>query len=269
MSIGFLDDGTAVSLPCEQVNEALATPGGFDGSTSALPMHEPANGSHRHAPVSETAREVLAEPRRAPAARHPRQRDHRGDAGPAPGCPRQVRRYGAASLRLTERMLITARRTPVHSLEVNGARSRAGRRFPTPIAFLDGVIDQFADAIGRLLGDARATTRRRRTPSNDRKSGDEQRESAASAAVGARAPPAAATHCCSSAASRGWPRKYAAVAAARRVGAEARRHRPRCRLLYDRARLLLDEVPAKVSAPTNRRLFTLSILTACLLPPTW
>jgi zinc transporter len=37
---------------------------------------------------------------------------------------------------------------------------------------------------------------------------------------------------------------------------------------YERARLLLDEAAAKVSAITNKRLFTLSILTACLLPPT-
>lgn len=38
--------------------------------------------------------------------------------------------------------------------------------------------------------------------------------------------------------------------------------------LQERARLLLDEVAAKMTEITNRRLFTLSILTACLLPPT-
>jgi zinc transporter len=38
--------------------------------------------------------------------------------------------------------------------------------------------------------------------------------------------------------------------------------------LHERARLLLDEAEAKMTALTNRRLFTLSILTACLLPPT-
>jgi zinc transporter len=38
--------------------------------------------------------------------------------------------------------------------------------------------------------------------------------------------------------------------------------------IYERSRLLLDEAAAKVSAITNKRLFTLSILTACLLPPT-
>jgi len=31
---------------------------------------------------------------------------------------------------------------------------------------------------------------------------------------------------------------------------------------------LLDEMAAKMTEITNRRLFTLSILTACLLPPT-
>ena len=38
--------------------------------------------------------------------------------------------------------------------------------------------------------------------------------------------------------------------------------------LHERARLLLDELDAKTAAIANRRLFTLSILTACLLPPT-
>ena len=38
--------------------------------------------------------------------------------------------------------------------------------------------------------------------------------------------------------------------------------------LHERARLLLDEMVARMTEITNRRLFTLSILTACLLPPT-
>jgi len=36
----------------------------------------------------------------------------------------------------------------------------------------------------------------------------------------------------------------------------------------ERTRLLLDEMAAKMSEIANRPLFTLSILTACLLPPT-
>jgi zinc transporter len=38
--------------------------------------------------------------------------------------------------------------------------------------------------------------------------------------------------------------------------------------LHERSRLLLDELDAKMTAVTNRRLFALSILTACLLPQT-
>lgn len=38
--------------------------------------------------------------------------------------------------------------------------------------------------------------------------------------------------------------------------------------LHERARLLLDEMAARMTDVANRRLFTLSILTACLLPPT-
>ncbi|MGB8668308.1 MAG: hypothetical protein WCD29_00830, partial [Pseudolabrys sp.] len=39
--------------------------------------------------------------------------------------------------------------------------------------------------------------------------------------------------------------------------------------LHERARLLLDELDAKMTTVTNRRLFTLSILTACLLLRRW
>jgi zinc transporter len=38
--------------------------------------------------------------------------------------------------------------------------------------------------------------------------------------------------------------------------------------LQERARLLLEEIAAKMTEITNRQLFTLSVLTACLLPPT-
>jgi zinc transporter len=38
--------------------------------------------------------------------------------------------------------------------------------------------------------------------------------------------------------------------------------------IQERSRLLQHEVGTKMTAITNRRLFTLSILTACLLPPT-
>ena len=38
--------------------------------------------------------------------------------------------------------------------------------------------------------------------------------------------------------------------------------------VYERAHLLHDELGAKTAAITNRRLFTLAVLNACLLPPT-
>jgi zinc transporter len=38
--------------------------------------------------------------------------------------------------------------------------------------------------------------------------------------------------------------------------------------IYERARLLQDEIAGRMTAVTNRRLFTLSVLTACMLPST-
>jgi zinc transporter len=57
---------------------------------------------------------------------------------------------------MTERMLITARQRPAHSIESNRRAIESGKRFPTAVSFLDAVIDQLADAIARMaetLGD--------------------------------------------------------------------------------------------------------------------
>src|SRR5262249_47035785 len=51
---------------------------------------------------------------------------------------------------MTDHMLITTRRIPVHSLELTRRSIETGRRFPTPIAFREGLVDQFADVSGRL-----------------------------------------------------------------------------------------------------------------------
>ena len=115
MSIG-LDDGTAISLPCEQVKEALSMHGGWTWVHIGLVA--------QHAPVSDTARETLAG-----ADEHIKLNIvgteiigvmpdlHLMFAQPADDIVR-------LRFALTERMLITARRTPVHRPELPVARSR-------------------------------------------------------------------------------------------------------------------------------------------------
>src|SRR5262249_54462074 len=104
----------------------------------------------QHAPISELAREVLAGP-----DRHLRL-DILGHeiVGVVPDLHQEFAQVGENLVRLrfvmTERMLITARQRPVHSIDRNRRAIESGKRFPTAISFLDSVIDQFADVIGRM-----------------------------------------------------------------------------------------------------------------------
>ena len=108
----------------------------------------------------------------------------------------------------SERVLITTRRMPVHSLELTRRSIEAGRRFPTPMAFLDGIIDQFADVICRLsetLADHLDDAERRLMKEEV---GDDARNSAA-CGCNSRTCTASSCNCtcCSSASSRASLRK--------------------------------------------------------------
>jgi zinc transporter len=171
---------------------------------------------------------------------------------------------------MTDRMLITARQQPVHSVEVNRRAIESGKRFPTAVSFLDAVIDQFADAIGRMaerlgneLDSVEENVMQEEPADEQRRIGRVRlqavrvhRQLAQLKTMFARLEPRLAAH---------------SPHVAEAIGALAQKldsidHEVGS--LYERARLLLDEAAAKVSALTNKRLFTLSILTACLLPPT-
>jgi zinc transporter len=224
----------------------------------------------QHAPISELARDVLAGP-----DKHLRL-DVLGQeiVGVVPDLHQELAHPGEDLVRLrfvmTERMLITARQQPVHSVERNRRAIESGKRFPTAVSFLDAVIDQFADAIGRMAETLGDELDKVEESVMHEEPADEQhrigrvrlqavrmhRQLAQLKTMFARLEPRLAAH-------------HMAVAEA--IGALAQKldaidHEMEA--LHDRARLLLDEAAAKVSALTNRRLFTLSILTACLLPPT-
>jgi zinc transporter len=171
---------------------------------------------------------------------------------------------------MTERMLITARQRPAHSIESNRRAIESGKRFPTAISFLDSVIDQFADEIARMaetLGDEldRAEDHvLHQEPDDERQRIGRvrlqavrvHRQLAQLRGMFHRLEPRLAAHDTQAAgAIRGLAQKLDAID--HEVGS-----------LHERARLLLDELDAKMTTVTNRRLFTLSILTACLLPPT-
>jgi zinc transporter len=224
----------------------------------------------QHAPVSELAREVLVGP-----DRHLRL-DILGNeiVGVLPDLHQEFAQPGEDLVRLrftmTERMLITARQRPVQSIESNRRAIESGKRFPTTISFLDAVVDQFADAVGRMVekfGDEldhaedhvmhdEPADERQRIGRVRLQAVRVHRQLAQLRNMFHRLEPNLAAH-------------NAKVAAAIRLLAQKLDALDNeVNSLHVRARLLLDELDAKMTATTNRRLFTLSVLTALLLPPT-
>ena len=267
----FHPDGRAELVPGDRVAAALGDRGtGWVWVHLALADNRCRTWIAQHAPISDMARDVLAGP-----DKHLRL-DILGQeiVGVVPDLHQELAHPGEDIVRLrfvmTERLLITARQQPVHSVEVNRRAIDSGKRFPSAVSFLDAVIDQFADAIGRMaeaLGDeldhVEETVMHQEPADEQHRIGRVRlqavrvhRQLAQLKSMFARLEPRLAAH-------------HPAVAEA--IGALAQKldsidHEVGS--LHERARLLLDEAAAKVSALTNRRLFTLSILTACLLPPT-
>ncbi len=267
----FRADGGAEPVPSDRVNAALAE---HDGSWMwvhlALADNRCRSWIANDAPLSEMAREVLAGP-----DKHLRL-DILGHeiVGVVPDLHQELTHPGDDLVRLrfvmTERMMITARQQPVHSIESNRRAIECGKRFPTPVSLLDAVVDQFADAIGRMaerLGDELDRVEENvmhEAPADEQhrigrvrlQAVRVHRQLAQLKIMFNRLEPRLAAHHMPVAEAIGvLAQKLDAID--HEVGS-----------LHERARLLLDEAAAKASALTNKRLFTLSILTACLLPPT-
>jgi len=267
----FRPDGAAELIPNDKVQTSLAEHGsGWIWLHLALADTRCRAWVAQHAPVSDLAREVLAGP-----DRHLRL-DILGNeiVGVMPDLHQEFAQLGEDLVRLrfvmTERMLITARQRPVQSIEKTRREIESGKRFPTAISFLDAVIDQFADAIARMaetLGDEldRAEDHvMNEEPEDERhrigrvrlQAVRVHRQLSQLRGMFHRLEPRLAAHNPSIAtAIRALAQKLDAID--HEVGS-----------LHERARLLLDELGARMTAVTNKRLFTLSVLTACLLPPT-
>jgi zinc transporter len=267
----FNRDGVAEPVPHDRVDAALADPGtGWVWVHLALADMRCRNWIAQHAPLSELAREVLSGP-----DTHLRLESFGAElAGLVPDLHQELTRAGEDLVRLrfvmTERMVITARQRPVHSVENTRRAIEAGKRFTTPASLLDAVIDQFADAIARMaermggeldsfedhVMDDEPADERHRIGRIRLQAVRVHRQLAQMRAMFHRLEPRLA-------------RDHAAVAAvidmlAQKLDAID----AEVASLHERARLLLDESAAKMTEVTNRRLYTLSILTACLLPPT-
>jgi len=267
----FDPDGNAERVPNDQVDAALADPGaGWVWVHLALADMRCRNWVAQHAPVSELAREVLAGP-----DTHLRL-DSLGHelVGVVPDLHQELARPGDDLVRLRfvmgERMVITARQRPVQSVENTRRAIEAGKRFPSAPSFLDALIDQFADAIARMAETLGNELDRVEDHVMHEEPADERqrigrvrlqtvrvhRQLAQMRTMFHRLEPRLA-------------RDHAPVAVVIDILAQKLDAiDAEVASLHERARLLLDEVAAKMTEITNKRLFTLSVLTGCLLPPT-
>ena len=267
----FSLDGSAAPIAHDGIDAALAShDGGWVWVHLALADKRCRSWIAQHAPLSDMAREVLAGP-----DKHLRL-DILGREilGVMPDLHQGLTEESDDLVRLrfvmTDRMLITARQQPVHSVDSNRRAIEYGRRFPTSVSFLDAIVDQFADAIGRMaerlgneLDSVEDNVMHEEPADEQRRIGKVRlqavrvhRQLAQLKTMFARLEPRLAAH----------DRQVAETIGALAQKLDSIDHE--IGSLYERARLLLDEATAKVGALTNKRLFTLSILTACLLPPT-
>src|SRR5262245_55009735 len=113
----FSEDGSSMSVPCEDVDQALAAPDGWIWIHVGLADARARTWIAQHAPVSDMARKVLSD-----ADEHIRLDIFgREIAGVMPDLQQRFTEPSEELVRLrfvmTERMLITARRSPAHSVE--------------------------------------------------------------------------------------------------------------------------------------------------------
>jgi zinc transporter len=155
------------------------------------------------------------------------------------------RAIGRFRFALTGRLLVTVRRHPLHSAEHARMEIARGAAVRTPVDILELIVAAFHGRLNVLLEEVRRTLVRLHR------------------------------HLRSAA---GLLRRLEAQAAAElpdgvAAAADRMSHRlAHCDLdvmtLQDRARLLHEEIDSKINAQTNRHLFTLSVMSAFLLPPT-
>jgi zinc transporter len=266
----FSPEGVAQSIPTESAIAEIGKDHGWLWLHLGLADTRCRTWLAERAPISEAARETLLDP-----DEHVRLDVFGGEVvGILPDFHQQFLQEGDDLVRLhlalSDRLLITARRKPVHSIDVMRRQMEAGKLFPSPIAFFDAIVDQFADTISRLserhgdeldavenkvlhdeiedqrlhLGRVRLQSIQVRRQLTQVRSLFDRLE----ARMEDEVKPLAI-------AMRGLAQKLDALD--HEIGS-----------IYERARLLQEEIAARMAEITNRRLFTLSVLTALLLPST-
>lgn len=266
----FAEDGTGTPIAAEEAHELAADGRGWIWVHVALADVRSRMWLAELAPISSLARDFMLD-----ADEHLRlDIVGREFLGIVPDLQRDFAQPSEDIARLrfvmTDQVLVTARRKPLNAVELARRSVEQGRRFPAAMDLLDGLIDHFADAIGHLAETLGDQLDRIETRLFGPDLGDKAQQ------IGRCRFQAVRIH-----RQLGQMRTLfhrlelransAAPGLAMAIGALAQKldaldHE--IGSVYERARFLQEEVGAKSTAIANRRLLTLSVLTACILPPT-
>lgn len=171
---------------------------------------------------------------------------------------------------MTDRLLVTMRRTPLRSVENVRRSIAAGTLFTAPIEVLDAIIDHFASVIGQFaerIGNDLDLVEERIA---HHPQGDESQVIARARSQSVRmhrqlSQMRGLFHRLELRVAGSLPEL---AAPAQSLAQKLDDFDHSVAAIHDRARLLQEELAGRMAELTNRRLLTLSILTAGILPPT-
>jgi zinc transporter len=184
---------------------------------------------------------------------------------------RVSQKTGRLRFAITEHIAVSGRRHALQSVEATRHAIESGRRLTTAAALLEAIVEHIAETIGHIAEDLATQLDQIEDRVLDERSRDESQK------LGRLRRAAVRLH---------RPLVGLRALLHRLDGERVNQLKPELRFaaerlaqrldgldneviaLQERARLLQEEVAAKIAAETNRNLYVLSILTALFLPPT-
>ena len=264
-------DGQAEPLPVDGQLGALDEPGGWIWIHLALTDPNARDWVAQRAPLPERARAILL----CDDEHQVLEPIPNGVAGVFVDLLREFegegRDLGRLRFALTDTLVVSGRRDALGAIARTLQSIDAGKRFPDAVALLEAIVEHFADAAAVLAQQLTETLDLIEDHVIDDAMRDEQRRLGPVRRTAVRLHRQLASL---RVLFQRWSKPSEAELPSR-VGVAAGRLAQRLEgldqeivALQERARLLQDEIAAKLATETNRHLFVLSIATVFLLPPT-
>ncbi len=264
-------DGHAEPLAGRDLTRAIAEPGGWIWIHLALTDAQARDWIAHEAPLPERARAVLLS-----------EDEHQllepiegGVAGVFADLLREfageTRELGRLRFALTDTLVVSGRRAALGAIARTLDAMGKGKRLPDAVALLEEIVSHFADAVSlvaqeladtlddieeKLIDDVSENERLRLGPA--RRTAVRLHRQLAALRLLFRHWSAPGTS--------EWPSRIGVAAGRLAQRLDGLDHE--IAAIQERARLLQDEIAAKLAAETNRHLFVLTIITAFMLPPT-